>query len=203
MGENLILKNRYFVTIPKTIDIIYDTENNLLIFVGPLETKKLKLQNKIILCESSNSAGVTEFLVGVTEFSVHNNSNVEEKNARMRQGTILAQIIRIVIEVNYDLYYKLHFVGLGYRACPFDTENLENQLYLKLGYSHKVYFHVPEPLELYCIKFTKVFLFGRVSLESLTQLAAELRACKEPEPYKGKGILYAGEKIVIKKGKKI
>ena len=52
-------------------------------------------------------------------------------------------------------------------------------------------------------KFTKLFLFGNCSFDTLTQTAAQIRAFKRPEPYKGKGILHDQEKIILKKGKKI
>ena len=58
-------------------------------------------------------------------------------------------------------------------------------------------------LKVHCQKFTKLFIFGNCSLENLTQTVAQIRACKLPEPYKGKGILYDTEKISLKKGKKI
>jgi large subunit ribosomal protein L6 len=62
---------------------------------------------------------------------------------------------------------------------------------------------VPETLTVYSQKNTKLSLFGSYSYDKLTQTAAQIRACRFPEPYKGKGVLYDQEKISLKKGKKI
>ena len=82
-------------------------------------------------------------------------------------------------------------------------EHLKNQFYFKLGYSHLIYFKIPEDINTFCVKFTKLFIFGNVPYQKLTQVTSQLRDCKKPEPYKGKGILYYGETIKLKKGKKI
>lgn len=117
------------------------------------------------------------------------------------QGTTVAKIKQILIESTYTLYQKLNLVGVGYRV--FAHEQLKNQIYFKLGYSHLIYFKIPSELNTHCQKFTKLFLFGNCSFDLLTQTASQIRVCKLPEPYKGKGILYDQEKIVLKKGKKI
>ena len=57
-----------------------------------------------------------------------------------------------------------------------------------------MYFKIPKPLNSFCIKFTKLFIFGNVSNEAITKTVSLVRQCKIPEPYKGKGILYEGEK---------
>ena len=106
-----------------------------------------------------------------------------------------------MIEVTYTLYQKLNLVGVGYRV--FAHEKITNQIYLKLGYSHLIYHRIPDEISSYCQKFTKLFIFGNSSINLLTQTAAQIRHCKLPEPYKGKGILYDQEKIILKKGKKI
>lgn len=192
--NNLKLKKKYFVKIPKTIDVIYCKKRNILFFKGPLKTKSLKTDNKILFIPYEN-------LVIVTDFSVKNDSKIGLKNSKIMQGTTISKIKDMLIEINYNLYCKLNFVGVGYRA--FNLDNLKNQLYFKLGYSHLIYFKIPKPLNSFCIKFTKLFIFGNVSTENITKITAALRDCKKPEPYKGKGILYEKEKITLKKGKKI
>jgi large subunit ribosomal protein L6 len=72
----------------------------------------------------------------------------------------------------------------------------------KLGYSHSLYFKIPEQLIIFCLKFTKLFIYGN-SYQNVTQIASLIRSYKKPEPYKGKGILYETEKILLKEGKKI
>ena len=190
----LKLQKKHLIKIPKTIDIIYCQEKYLLIFKGPLKTESLKVNNKILFLPLLNSIAVTNCLVD-------ENSNIKFKQAQIMQGTAIAQIKYILIEVCYNLYTKLNFVGVGYRA--FSIDHLKNQCYFKLGYSHLVYFKIPKELNTFCLKFTKFFIFGNVNYQILSQTASKLRNCKKPEPYKGKGILYYGEKIKLKKGKKI
>ena len=189
--STLKLKRKHIIKIPKTVSIIYCKKRNLLTFIGPLKTKTLKLQNKIIFFPKTNSIGISKFLI----------NNTSTINHEEIQGTVISKIKDILIEINYNLYYKLKFIGVGYRA--FELDYLKNQFYFKLGYSHLIYFKIPKPLNSFCIKYTKIFIFGNVSLEDITKTTALLRQCKKPEPYKGKGILYHNEKIQLKKGKKI
>jgi large subunit ribosomal protein L6 len=166
----------------------------MITFVGPLQTKSLKLDVKIFLIPASQ-------LIVISQIPVSDTSAVGLKNAKKLQGTNASKIKQILIETTYTLYNKLNLVGVGYRV--FTHEKLSNQIYLKLGYSHMIYFKIPNDLNSFCQKFTKLFLFGNCSFDSLTHTAAQIRNCKLPEPYKGKGILYDQEKIVLKKGKKI
>ena len=188
------LKKRYTVKIPKNINIIYCDKKNIITFVGPLQTKSLKLSVKIFLIPESQ-------LIVVSQIPFSNISAVSLKSSKKLQGTTVSKIKQIIIEVSYTLYNKLNLVGVGYRV--FAHEKLPNQIYFKLGYSHLIYFKIPNDLNSFCQKFTKLFLFGNCSFDSLTHTAAQIRSCKLPEPYKGKGILYNQEKIILKKGKKI
>lgn len=188
------LKKRHTVKVPKTISIIYCDKKNIITFVGPLQTKSIKLHVKVFLIPNSQ-------LIVVTQIPLSNISAVSLKSAKKLQGTTVSKIKQTVIEVTYTLYNKLNIVGVGYRI--FAHEKLPNQIYLKLGYSHLVYFKISNNLNSFCQKFTKLFLFGNCSFDLLTHTAAQIRNCKLPEPYKGKGILYNQEKIILKKGKKI
>lgn len=188
------LYNSSLIKIPKTVNVIYCKKKNILIFKGFLKTKTLKINNKIILVSSKNCIVVSPFIN-------NNNSIIISKQAEIMQKTYIAKIKDILVEINYHLYRKVNFVGVGYRA--FFLENIHNQLYFKLGYSHLVYFKIPPLLRSHCIKYTRLFIFGNVSTEFVNQTVAQIRQCKKPEPYKGKGILYDGEKIKLKKGKKI
>jgi len=188
------LKKKHIIKIPKNIGILYCDEKKLLIFTGPLQRKSLKIQVKVFLITSTNT-------IVISDLPINKTSNAGLKMFKSMQGTIIAKIKQILIEITYTLHHKLELVGVGYRAFPF--ENLENQLYFKLGYSHLIYFKVPEPAKTFCIKFTKLFIFGNYSYEKIMQTVALIRDCKRPEPYKGKGILHHGEKIILKKGKKI
>jgi large subunit ribosomal protein L6 len=187
-------KKKYSVKVPKNIEILYCDKKNLITFIGPLSTKSLNLKIKLLLIPSSN-------LIVATSIPVDRKSAIGLKNSKKIQGTTIAKIKQILIEVTYVLSYKLNLVGVGYRA--FSYEKLPNQMYFKLGYSHLIYFKIPIGLASNCLKFTKIFISGNKSYDLLTQTAAQIRSCKLPEPYKGKGILYDQETIVLKKGKKI
>jgi large subunit ribosomal protein L6 len=159
-----------------------------------LSTKSLKLKIKLFLVPSAN-------LIIISQTPAEGKSTIRIKDVKKIQGTTIAKIKQILVEITYVLHHKLNLVGVGYRV--FVHEKLANQIYLKLGYSHLIYFRIPSKIQSRCQKFTKLFLFGNSSYDLLTQTAAQIRGCKLPEPYKGKGILYDQENIVLKKGKKI
>jgi large subunit ribosomal protein L6 len=188
------LKKKSSLKIPKNIQILYCDKKNIITFVGPLLKKSLKLKIKIFLISSLN-------LLIASQVSTEHKSVIRVKDIKKLQNTTIAKIRQILIETTYLLHCKLNLIGVGYRV--FKHEKLENQIYFKLGYSHLIYFRIPLRVNVYCQKFTKLFLFGKSSYDLLTQTAAQIRNCKLPEPYKGKGILYDQEKIVLKKGKKI
>jgi large subunit ribosomal protein L6 len=187
-------KKKHTIKVPKNIKVLYCDKKNIVTFIGPSLTKSLKLKVKIFLNPALNTITVTDIFVSGA-------SGKDFKNLKKIQGTTVAKIKQMLIETTYVLYHKLNLVGVGYRAFPY--EKLESQLYFKLGFSHLIYFKVSDYLKTHCQKFTKLFLFGNCSFDTLTQTAAQIRAFKRPEPYKGKGILHDQEKVIIKKGKKI
>lgn len=187
-------KKKYSIKVPKNIQVIYCDEKNVITFVGSLLTKSLRLNVKLFLISPAN-------LILVSKIPIGGKSAISLKNVNKIQGTTIAKIKQTLIEITYTLHHRLNFVGVGYRVFP--HENLSNQIYFKLGYSHLIYFKLPTNISAHCQKFTKLFLFGECSYDSLTQIAAQVRNCKVPEPYKGKGILHDQERIILKKGKKI
>lgn len=187
-------KKKHIIKVPQNIHVVYCNKKNIITFLGSSQTKSLKLDVEIFLIPTSN-------LIVVSQNPVKGISIIDFKKAKKLQGTFVAKIKQILTEINYILYQKLNLVGVGYRVFPY--ENLNNQIYFKLGYSHLIYFKVPDTLNTFCQKSTKLFIFGKSDINTLTQTAAQIRVCKVPEPYKGKGILYDQEKIVLKKGKKI
>lgn len=192
MKKNLDVKNKYLIKIPDNVKIVWCTKTNLMIFKGPLSTKVLKPRTKIFQ---------TKNFVFVSKIPIDKISTNTLKKSNQLRGTILAQIKLIFIEVTNILYKKLTLVGVGYKV--FVVKDPANQITLKLGYSHLIYQKIPHQLSTFCIKFTKLFVFGVTTYADLTQTVASIRQCKLPEPYKGKGILHYQENIVLKKGKKI
>jgi large subunit ribosomal protein L6 len=189
-----IVKNKYRIKIPKNINVIYSYKKNIITIVGPLAKKSLKLKIKLEISK-------TEKLIKINSISFSNISNSVKKEFYAIQGTTVSLIKQLILETSYVIYEKLKLVGVGYRA--FDVENYENRLiFFKLGYSHPIYIKIPDNLQIFCLKKTKLFLYGN-SYQNVTQAASNIRFYKKPEPYKGKGILYETEKLILKEGKKI
>ena len=126
-------KKKYFIKIPKNIQVIYCDKKDMIIFVGPLSTKSLKLKIKLFLIPSSN-------LIAASQIPAKGKDAIRLKDVKKVQGTTIARIKQILIEITYTLHQKLNLVGVGYRV--FAHEALSNQIYLKLGYSHLIYFRL-------------------------------------------------------------
>lgn len=185
---------RYIVKIPKDISVLYCDKKKLLTLIGPLGKKTLQIQLKVLVLKPEN------FLV-ITQIPFNQMSSNEKKKLKSVQGTTIALIKQMILEVSFVFSKKLVFVGVGYKAFPIELFN--NQiLQLKLGYSHQIYFKVSNDLNVYCHKATTVYISGN-SNQNVSQTAALIRSYKYPEPYKGKGVLYDNEKIVLKEGKKV
>jgi large subunit ribosomal protein L6 len=106
-----------------------------------------------------------------------------------------------LLDVSLFFCKKLNLIGVGFRVSTLKILNLD-LLHFKLGYSHSIYFKIPKNLEVFCLKTSKLFILGSSYL-FVTQVAAIIRSYKVPEPYKGKGIVYTTEKIILKEGKKV
>jgi len=102
----------------------------------------------------------------------------------------------MVTGVSEGFVRKLELVGVGYRAAV-----QGNDLNLSLGYSHPVVFTAPEGVTITTPTQTEILISG-ADKQLIAQVAAKIRAYRKPEPYKGKGIRYAGEKIIMKEAKK-
>jgi large subunit ribosomal protein L6 len=120
----------------------------------------------------------------------------ETKRARSFWGMQRTLVQNLVTGVTEGFTKKLLITGVGYRA------NLQGKnLKLQLGYSHDVDYPVPEGIEIKTPDQTTVEISG-IDRQKVGQVAAEIRRWRKPEPYKGKGIKYAGEFIFRKEGKK-
>ena len=111
-------------------------------------------------------------------------------------GSTRANLANMVIGVTKGFERKLELVGVGYRAAV-QGKNLN----LTLGFSHPVSFAVPEGISIETPSQTEILIKG-TDRQMVGQVAAEIRGYRPPEPYKGKGVRYAGERIVMKEGKK-
>jgi large subunit ribosomal protein L6 len=118
------------------------------------------------------------------------------KRARSMWGTSRTLVNNLVTGVTKGFEKKLEITGVGYRAA-LQGKNLQ----IALGYSHDVIYPVPEGIAIATPKPTEIVVTG-IDKQKVGQVAAEIRAFRPPEPYKGKGVKYAGEFIFRKEGKK-
>lgn len=116
--------------------------------------------------------------------------------ARSLWGTTRAQIQTLVKGVSEGFTKDLELVGVGYKARV-EGKNLV----LSLGFSHDVVFPAPEGVKISCESPVQIKIFG-ADKQLVGQVAAELRKYRKPEPYKGKGVKFAGEAVRRKEGKK-
>lgn len=119
-----------------------------------------------------------------------------DKNSRALAGTTRAVLNNMVVGVSQGFEKKLELVGVGYRA-----QAQGQALNLTLGFSHPVSYPVPDGITIETPSQTEVLVKG-CDKQQVGQVAAEIRAFRPPEPYKGKGVKYANEMIVRKEAKK-
>jgi len=120
----------------------------------------------------------------------------DSKRARAMWGTVRALLANVVAGVTKGFERRLEITGVGYRAAV-QGKNLQ----LQLGYSHEINYPIPDGIAIATPKPTEIVVTG-IDKQKVGQVAAEIRGYRPPEPYKGKGIKYAGEYIFRKEGKK-
>lgn len=116
--------------------------------------------------------------------------------ADMISGTTRALLANMVTGVTKGFERKLELVGVGYRA-----QAQGKKLNLTLGFSHPVAYPVPDGITVETPSQTEIIIKG-IDRQKVGQVAAEIRRYRSPEPYKGKGVRFAGEKVVLKEAKK-
>jgi len=120
----------------------------------------------------------------------------QTKRARALWGTARAQINNLIVGVTAGFEKKLEITGVGYKAAV-----QGKVLQLSLGFSHDVNYPIPAGIAIVAPKPTELTITG-IDKKQVGQVAAEIRDYRGPEPYKGKGVKYAGEFIFRKEGKK-
>ena len=162
--------------------------------IGPLKKKSISLKLKIFIDKSKK-------IISVSHLTFLKISNAEKKKIKTLRLTTVAQIKHLLIESSIIIFQKLKIVGVGYRTDFTDTFE-KKLLTLKLGYSHLIYMKIPKNLSINCFTKTKFCIFGN-SYNKVNEFSARIRSKKLPEPYKGKGVLYENETVILKEGKKI
>jgi len=168
------------IAIPKGVDVSINAEQisvkgTLATLVRPLHT----------LVSVKNDSGSLSFLPA--------NESVE---ADAMSGTYRALVANMVEGVSKGFEKKLSLVGVGFRAAATGSK-----LNLQIGFSHPVAKDMPDGIKVETPTQTEIVIKG-ADRQVVGQIAAEIRAIRPPEPYKGKGIRYVGEKVVIKETKK-
>lgn len=118
------------------------------------------------------------------------------KQGRMMWGTTQSQIANLIKGVSEGNVVNLELKGVGYRAAV-----QGDKLNLQLGFSHDILFPIPAGITIVCEKPTTISIKGPCK-QTVGQVAAEIRKYRQPEPYKGKGVIREGEFVVRKEGKK-
>jgi large subunit ribosomal protein L6 len=136
--------------------------------------------------------------VEVTQESdqLHVKAASQGRFANAMAGTTRALIQNMVTGVNSGFEKKLELVGVGYRA-----QAQGNKVNLTLGFSHPVVYEVPEGVSVETPSQTEILVKG-IDRQKVGQVASEIREFRPPEPYKGKGVRYSDERIVLKEAKK-
>jgi large subunit ribosomal protein L6 len=137
-----------------------------------------------------------EISVKMESGSIKVDPRSETKRARSMWGTSRTLVSNLMTGVTKGFEDKLEINGVGYRAAV-QGKNLQ----LALGFSHDVVYPIPEGIAIATPKPTEIVITG-IDKQKVGQVAAEIRAFRGPEPYKGKGVKYAGEFIFRKEGKK-
>jgi len=168
------------VALEKGVEV--DLKGNALTVKGPKGTLSLDCNPEV------------EVLNEGSELAVQARSGSRFANAMA--GTTRALISNMITGVSAGFERKLQLVGVGYRA-----QAQGNKVNLTLGFSHPVVYDVPEGITVETPSQTEILVKG-ADKQRVGQVAAELRAYRSPEPYKGKGVRYSDERIVLKEAKK-
>jgi large subunit ribosomal protein L6 len=171
---------KYPVALPKGVEVTLASE--ALSIKGPLGTLSQPLRGDVGVAKEGDS------LV----FKILNNST--EANAM--SGTLRALVANMVLGVTKGFEKRLTLVGVGYRA-----QAQGDKLNLALGFSHPVVHPMPKGVKVETPSQTEIVIKG-LDKQLVGQVAAEVRAYRPPEPYKGKGVRYANEQVTLKETKK-
>jgi large subunit ribosomal protein L6 len=170
----------YPVVLPEKVEV--SLGHNEISVKGPLGTLTQRLSPRVKVERVDNRL----------EFKVNDNS----RQANALSGTVRALVANMVAGVTKGFERKLNLVGVGYRA-----QAQGDKLNLTLGFSHPVVHPLPAGVKAETPTQTEIVVKG-TDKQAVGQVAAEIRRYRSPEPYKGKGVRYAGEQIVLKETKK-
>ncbi len=168
------------ITVPSGVEVSLDGRR--VVVSGPKGSLDLEVPGKITIRREDDTLLVER-------------PNDEREN-RALHGLTRSLVNNMVVGVHEGFSKELQIVGVGYRAVVAGSDSLE----LQLGYSHPVIVTAPEGITFEVPEPTRIIVSG-VDKEVVGQVAADIRGHRKPEPYKGKGIRYAGEHVARKAGK--
>ena len=170
----------YPVIVPDKVEVTVNPDQ--ISVKGPLGTLTQKVSQRVKIERVENRL----------EFKMNENS----RQANALSGTVRALVANMVTGVTKGFEKKLTLVGVGYRA-----QAQGDKINLTLGFSHPVVHQLPQGVKAETPTQTEILIKG-TDKQQVGQVAAEVRRYRAPEPYKGKGVRYTGEQIVLKETKK-
>jgi len=168
------------ITVPEKIEVAISAEN--ISVKGPLGELKQELKGDVKI---ENNDSVLTF----TPLK-------QTKHSKAMSGTLRALVNNMIIGVSTGFERKLTLIGVGYKASA-----QGNKVNLELGFSHSISHQLPDGVTAQTPSQTEIVLKSS-NKQAVGQVAAEIRDYRPPEPYKGKGVRYADEQVVIKESKK-
>jgi len=172
------------ITIPDGVEVSQSGE--ILSVKGKLGEMNMNVHSSVTINNTDN----------VLTFLPTESSKDEEKNAWAQAGTVRANTFNLIKGVTEGWEKKLTLIGVGFRA-----QARGKVLSLSLGFSHPINYDLPEGVSVETPSQTEVVVKG-IDKQKVGQAAAEIRAFRPPEPYKGKGVRYTNEQVVRKDAKK-
>jgi len=188
--------NKAVIKVPQYIVCFFCNSRNFLLVKGKLGFKILKLDLKLDLLVQDREIRVTKDLSCTTLVVVKNIRN----NIQVLQSKTKTLIKKTFFDVSRRSFKKLKLVGVGFRATSILIDGVK-LLKLDIGYSHSVYYRIPGDIVINVI-FSNRFIVIGTSSDRVAEVAARIRRLKLPDMYKGKGILYEDEEILLKQVKK-
>ncbi|HJL79895.1 MAG TPA: 50S ribosomal protein L6 [SAR86 cluster bacterium] len=170
------------VVLPEAVEVNIVDAENLFKMKGPKGELSLDL--------------ISDISVAIEDGAVKVTSNGKTRFSKAVAGTYRSLIQNMVIGVTEGYIKELELIGVGYRG-----KSQGKTLNLTLGFSHPINYEIPEGIEISTPSQTEITIAG-IDKQKVGQVAAELRAIRPPEPYKGKGVRYKGEHITLKETKK-
>ena len=168
------------VVLPKGVE--FKQDGNVVTLKGGKGSLSLELNNEVEISQDENSLQIKP--------------RSGSRFSTAISGTMRALLANMAHGVSEGFERKLELVGVGYRA-----QAQGNKLNLTLGFSHPVVHEVPEGITIETPSQTEILIKG-ADKQRVGQVAAEIRRYRPPEPYKGKGVRYSDERVVIKEAKK-